>query len=217
MPESETYSQNGQDRFVAETVFNGMRNGFFVEAGAGDGLWISNTLLLERRYGWTGILVEPTAAFELLKKNRPHCRLENSCLASVAKTVTLVEIFDRGQATISAAAQENLLLSRTLDRAPADLAQLDSHWGKAQRHYQVQARPLAEVLAAHDAPPSIDYLSLDVEGFEYEILSTFPFATYRIGCLGVERPSPTLIRHLFANGYEPVKRLGEDMFFRPAA
>jgi FkbM family methyltransferase len=210
----ETYSQDGQDRFVAEAIFRGKRNGFFVEAGAGDGLWISNTLLLERRYGWNGILVEPTSAFALLQKNRPNCALENSCLASVQKTVTLVEIFDLGQAAISPHARANLLLSKTMDVAPPTLSQMDSRWGKAQKQYQVPARPLADVLKAHNAPQHIDYLSLDVEGYEYEIMSNFPFAEYRFGCLGIERPPTVLTGHLRANGYVPVARIGQDVFFR---
>lgn len=211
----ESYSQNGQDRYVAETVFNGKRDGFFVEAGAGDGLWISNTLLLERRYGWSGILVEPTSAFVLLQKNRPNCRLENSCLAGVRKSVTLVEIFDTGQAALSPDAGANLLLSKTVDVAPETLAQMDSAWGKAQRQYEVQARPLAEVLKAHGAPRTIDYLSLDVEGYEYEILGNFPFADYRFGCLGIERPPRALLEHLGTNGYAAVARMGHDVFFKP--
>lgn len=211
----ESYSQNGQDRYVAETVFNGKRDGFFVEAGAGDGLWISNTLLLERRYGWSGILVEPTSAFAQLQQNRPHCRLENSCLAGVRKSVTLVEIFDTGQAAISPDAGANLLLSKTVDVAPETLAQMDSVWGKAQRQYEVQAKPLAEVLKAHGAPHTIDYLSLDVEGYEYEILGNFPFADYRFGCLGIERPPRALLEHLGTNGYAAVARMGHDVFFKP--
>ena len=211
----ETYSQDGQDRFVAETVFKGKRDGFFVEAGAGDGLWISNTLLLERRYGWSGILVEPTSAFALLQKNRPNCRLENSCLASVQKTVTLVEIFDMGQAAKSPDAQANLLLSKTVDVAPQTLSQMDSRWGTARRQYEVRAKPLADVLKAHGAPQYIDYLSLDVEGYEYEILSSFPFAEYRFGCLGIERPPRALGEHLRVNGYVPVARIGFDVFFKP--
>ncbi len=214
--DQETYSQHGQDRFVAETVFKGKRNGFFVEAGAGDGLWISNTLLLERRYGWTGILVEPTSAFALLQRNRPNCSLENSCLAGVEKTVTLVEILDVGQATISPQAQDNLLLSRTVDVAPNALSQMDSMWGKAQTQREMRAKPLADVLRAHHAPQDIDYLSLDVEGYEYEILSTFPFTEYRFGCIGIERPSRQLGEHLVASGYAPVVRIGMDVFFRPS-
>ena len=42
--------------------------GIFVEAGANDGENISNTLTLERNFGWTGLLVEPDPrALELLK------------------------------------------------------------------------------------------------------------------------------------------------------
>ena len=215
MANHETYSQDGQDRFVAETVFKAMRNGFFVEAGAGDGLWISNTLLLERRYGWNGILVEPTSAFALLQRNRPSCWLDNSCLAGVPKTVTLVEIVDTGQASISPAARDNLLLSRTVDKAPAKLTQMDSYWGRARKQYEKLARPLADVLKAHGAPQCIDYLSLDVEGYEYEILRTFPFAEYRFGCLGIERPPQALIEHLSVNGYGAIGRVGQDTFFRP--
>ena len=156
MNNPETYSQNGQDRYVADTFFRGMRNGFFVEAGAGDGLWISNTLLLERRYGWRGILVEPTRAFEDLVKNRPDAICDNSCLASTRKTVTLVEIADLGQAALSPGVSGNLLLSRTVDVSPADPAELNSYWGRAQKQYEREALPLAEVLAKHAAPARID-------------------------------------------------------------
>src|SRR5437879_13589529 len=108
MSETESYSQFGQDRFVAEKVHGGKRGGYFGEAGAGDGLWISNELRLERRYGWTGILIEPTSAFAALQRNRPGCICDNSGLASENGTITMVEIFDRGQAAISPAARENL-------------------------------------------------------------------------------------------------------------
>ncbi|MBX7200515.1 MAG: FkbM family methyltransferase [Rhodospirillaceae bacterium] len=216
MEERASYSQSGQDRYVAEVLFKERRGGFFVEAGAADGLWISNTLLLERKYGWTGILVEPTRAFTQLQSNRQNCRLENACLAGVRKTLTLVEIFDAGQAMMSPEARNNLLLSRTVDVAPEKLSQMDSWWGRAQKQYEVQAKPLAEVLKAHDAPNYIDYLSLDVEGFEYEILSTFPFDEYRFGCLGIEKATELLTLLLAANGYVPVRVLGEDTFFLPA-
>jgi len=210
-----SYSQYGQDRYVAETVFKGKRNGFFVEAGAGDGLYISNTLLLERQYGWTGVLVEPTGAFLQLARNRPNCRLECTCLASVHRPVTLIEISDAAQAELSSAAKENLLLSQTVDVAPERLPHMYSKWGHVHRQYEMQARPLAEVLKAHKAPSYIEYLSLDVEGFEYDILSTFPFAEYRFGCLGIERPPDDLSKLLRENGYEQTEVLGEDTFFAP--
>src|SRR5262249_12423292 len=77
-------SQFKQDIWVI-TLFQGKRRGFFLEIGGGDGLWISNTLLLEREFEWSGILVEPSSAYEHLVKNRPHCITDNSCIASRKK------------------------------------------------------------------------------------------------------------------------------------
>src|ERR1043166_978855 len=214
MTKTESYSQFGQDRFVAETVYAGKRGGYFVEAGAGDGLWISNTLLLERRYGWTGILIEPTSAFAALQRNRPGCVCDNSGLASEESTITLVEIFDRGQAAISPAAKDNLLLSRSIKNTRQDdLATMNSYWGVAKRQYSIKARPLADVLKAHRAPKRIDYLSLDVEGFELEILRLFPFDEYEFGCLSIERPPAELQSLLARNGYVFKGRLGEDCVY----
>jgi FkbM family methyltransferase len=213
-----SYSQFGQDRFVAESLFGGKRGGFFVEAGAGDGLWISNTLLLERQYDWTGILIEPTSAFAALERNRPHCICDNSCLAAEHKQVTMVEISDRGQEQLSPHAHRNLLLSRAVENvAPFDLSTMNSYWGTAQKGYVKEAVPLASVLRKHGAPPEIDYLSLDVEGFEYEILRAFPFDEFQFGCLGIERPPSELHELLLTRGYRAVAKVGEDLFYRLAS
>ena len=217
MTQSVSYSQNGQDRFVAERIFAGKRAGFFVEAGAGDGLWISNTLLLEQKYGWTGILIEPTSAFAKLQQNRPHCRCDDSCLAGTERIVTVVEIFDRGQAGISPNASQNLLLSRTMDAPAPVLKDMNSYWGEARAQYQKSARALVSVLEKHRAPKLIDYLSLDVEGFEHDILRTFPFELYEFGCLGIERPPRELVQLLTWKGYKPIAKVGEDIFFVQSA
>jgi hypothetical protein len=210
----ESYSQFGQDRLVAELVYEGRREGFFVEAGAGDGLWISNTLLLERKYGWTGILIEPTSVYEALRRNRPACICDHSCLASEARTVTVVEIFDRGQAGLSPQAQDNLLLSRVSDDTQTfDISSMNSYWGVAKKRYLKDALPLVAVLRNHHAPQRIDYLSLDVEGFEYDILRSFPFHEYQIGCLSVERPPPELNKLLINHGYKVLGKLGEDHIY----
>ena len=53
------FSQYGQDKFVAEHLFPGMRNGVFVDVGAYDGVTLSNSCFFEREMGWTGLCVEP--------------------------------------------------------------------------------------------------------------------------------------------------------------
>jgi hypothetical protein len=65
----------------------------------------------------------------------------------------------------------------------------------------------------YDAPKIIDYLSLDVEGHEFEILKNFPFEEYKIRCITVEHNEPhqgselriKIRRLLEANGYEFIK------------
>jgi hypothetical protein len=52
------YSQMGQDKWVSEKVFPGVKNGFFLDVGSGDGTFMSNTKALEQK-GWTGICIDP--------------------------------------------------------------------------------------------------------------------------------------------------------------
>ena len=74
-------SQFRQDLFVLAQL-NNRRRGFFVEFGAGDGIDSSNTFLLEKEYGWTGILAEPAKVWhrDLLKNRNAHIDL--SCVWS---------------------------------------------------------------------------------------------------------------------------------------
>jgi len=63
-------------------VFNEKRNGYFLDIGAHDGIHISNTYLLERRYGWSGICIEANRdTFLKLQKNR-KATCVNACLDS---------------------------------------------------------------------------------------------------------------------------------------
>ena len=53
-----SYSQYGQDVWLDTILFRGLQRGFFLEAGADDFVLDSNTLLLELRRRWTGLLIE---------------------------------------------------------------------------------------------------------------------------------------------------------------
>jgi len=53
-----TKGQHNQ-AFIVDSYLKSMTSGFFVEAGAWDGVYLSNSLFFEQMRNWTGILVEP--------------------------------------------------------------------------------------------------------------------------------------------------------------
>lgn len=62
--------------------------------------------------------------------------------------------------------------------------------------------PLAQILKENDAPKVIDYLSLDVEGYEEQVLHDFPFDQFRFRVMTIERPSDRLHNKLIEEGYD---------------
>lgn len=164
--------------------------GYFVEAGANDGLRQSNTLLLERSLGWRGLLVEPSpAAFEQLQENRPSCDLVNAALvASSDDGQTLLGAFSEGQLT-------GTVVDDLLHRAP------DVPKSIVQRiHLRVRRlfgiKPVVTLISVPTTTLSselmkrgrtkVDFLSLDVEGYELEALRGIDLATIRPSLLAVE-------------------------------
>ena len=59
VPPGKRHSEYQQDLFLDKFIFKGLRNGFFIEAGADDFMLASNSLYFEEKYNWTGLLVEP--------------------------------------------------------------------------------------------------------------------------------------------------------------
>ncbi|MGO1159059.1 FkbM family methyltransferase [Acinetobacter lwoffii] len=163
-------SQFGQDLFILyKTKFK--RNGFFVEFGATDGKSISNTYILEKDYGWTGILAEPAKTWHpQLKKNRAVI-IDHRCVWSHSKEKIQFNETDIKELS-------------TIDYFSA----LDMH-SKMRVNgncYDVETISLIDLLREYNAPKKIDYLSIDTEGSEYEILKNFDFKEYHIDLITVE-------------------------------
>jgi FkbM family methyltransferase len=195
-PETVPRGQVGQDLFALwATSFR--RGGYFVEFGAADGVGLSNTLLLERSFGWNGIVAEPARAWhEELRKNR-QCIVDTRCVwEQSGQQLTFIEPADAFYGTISGYA----------DLDDNQLERRDSV------SYPVETVSLNDLLEEHSAPSKIDYLSVDTEGTEFEILSTFDFDRYDVRVITVEHAyNPTrrdrLREHLGARGFKLV--LGE--------
>lgn len=185
-----SFSQLGQDTQVVN-FYKGAKNGYFVDIGANDGVTLSNTFLLEKEYGWTGICVEPIPnVFKNLQKTR-SCHCENKAAFHT----------DNLQLNFSIA-KYNLLSGIT------DM--LDIYKSKVLENkckIQVETITLNTLLEKYNAPPVIEYLSIDTEGSEYEILKNINFEKYIFGLIDVEHnfiePRRTEIRTLLESvGYK---------------
>lgn len=155
---------------IAETKRK--RGGFFVEIGAFDGVEHSNTYLLEKELGWTGILVEPNPELHSLIRERRTAALSTAAVYSKSTEVDFVSVRDAG------------VLSGIAVHAFEDMHA--EFRRKNSSVFSVVATTLQELLEQYDAPKVIDYLSVDTEGSEYEILAAFDFDKFDIRLLSVE-------------------------------
>jgi hypothetical protein len=62
-PQRQYYNETNNDRWIAEYIFPGKRDGYFLEAGAANGKAASSCYVLEQEFGWTGICVEQVQLF----------------------------------------------------------------------------------------------------------------------------------------------------------
>jgi FkbM family methyltransferase len=189
------WSQAGQDLWVSGEAFNEMRQGFFLDIGAHDGIYLSNTYLLERKYDWTGICVEANPdSFERLRKNRRATCIQ-ACLDSAEGFVDFAKKGVFG-GIISANTDNNDLQD------------------KRDEVLSLKTKCLEKVLAENGAPMELDYVSIDVEGAEERILGNFNFKRHRFKCLTIERPNALVRTLLREAGYILVKDIPRlDCFF----
>ena len=164
-------AQLGQDLFVLNAT-SFQTGGFFVEFGAGDGLNLSNTVLLEQAFGWKGIVAEPAKSHHPnLFRNR-SCIIDTRCVWSTSgERLDFSETREAEYSTVSDLVERHSVHEE--QRSPT-------------AHFRVDTVSLDDLLDEHSAPDRIDYLSVDTEGSEYEILGTFDFSRREIGIITVE-------------------------------
>ena len=163
-------SQNLQDLFFIWEL-NKKKNGFFVEIGACDGVLFSNTLLLERDYGWNGILVEPARCWhEKLRNNRNSVIAYDFIGAQSGETI----LFNEAPEAEFSGAHQLVKLDHNSNRRIGGF------------QYEIKTLSLKDLLERNQAPKNIDFLSIDVEGGELDILSHFPFNKHTIRAICCE-------------------------------
>ena len=177
--------------------FSGARSGFFVEVGANRPQQESQTWHLEQ-LGWRGVLVEP----------QPD-------LAEELSRMRRARVF-----AVACSSPQNAGRRMRLHVAGA-LSALDrdrmAPGAQPARLIEVPVRVLDDILLEARAPEQFDFLSIDVEGHELEVLSGFDLARWRPRLLLIEDHVGNLKRHRYLkkSGYRLVRRFENNGWYVP--
>ena len=200
------HSQYGQDREVA-ALLGCKRRGYFVDLAANDPVHFSNTLALERDFGWRGLCIEPQPSYHERLRSLRSCTLVPHAVSDRAGQVVL---------SLPSAKTHNGLDARGF----AGIRGVANRGGVAARPHtslSVTAQTFKDILRHYSAPPRIDFLSLDVEGAEDLVMASFPWGEWNISVLTVEEPSEALQVQLRSTNYvfhryEPGSRHRDQMW-----
>ena len=173
------YSQATQSSLVLK-LLNYKMNGYYVELAANDWKDISNSLSLETFYNWTGICIEPNPEYLLGLLSHRKCTVYTNPVSTMSNERVH---FNFQQATSG-------IIQSDYDNKEASSSSADLH-----------TTTLMSILTHANAPTEIDFLSLDVEGAEFDALRHFDFGLYQIKVLTIERPSARLHNLLVRHGY----------------
>ena len=170
-------SQIFQDLFVLYKL-NEKKNGVFLEFGATDGVNLSNSLLLEKHYQWSGLLAEPSTKWHSsLKKNRPNTRIIQECIYSVSGKYLDFFTSDVGE------------LSTLEEFRFSDMPTMPINAEKRNKsghNHKVLSISLNDVFIKYFNSSPIDYMSVDTEGSELLILENFDFKKFSPKIVTVE-------------------------------
>ena len=211
-------SQMGQDMFLNRWFFKNRGPGFFIDVGAFDGILGSNTSYFEKYLQWTGIAFEPNpSAFEVLRASR-SCRLIQGCAYHQDGLVPFLALSETEQHEGTESHPPRSLLSMKLDSSHggAMLSGIPDHMDQVQRtQWAREAMHLDQTLSTvpchridtvlDDVGVKIvDYLSIDVEGAELEVLHGIDFARVQVNVIGVEHSArfPAVYDLLTTSGFD---------------
>lgn len=157
-------SQFEQDLWVMMLIPPGKRSGYYVDVGAADGERISNTKLFDEM-GWKGVCIDPSAAH----MEKRTCQVFRQ---PVSRESGLRVLFD------ASGDQGGIVGPSGAGANP----------GAASRAKTVElvTATLDEILAKANAPRYIDYMSVDIEGAEYDALLGLSLDRYEVGAFTIE-------------------------------
>uniref|UniRef100_A0A6C0F9A7 Methyltransferase FkbM domain-containing protein n=1 Tax=viral metagenome TaxID=1070528 RepID=A0A6C0F9A7_9ZZZZ len=173
------YSQDKQDKYLETNIFKGYKNGFFIDIGAHDGKCINNTLYFEENNNWRGVNVEPIKkVYDRLVVNRPNCININCAVCNNDGKTEF--ICNTGYTEMISGIKD------TFDhRHKQRLQRENKKYGSTTEIIEVETKKLETICDSHKIS-HINYLSIDVEGAEFEVIKSINFDKVYIDVIGFE-------------------------------
>ena len=170
------YSQAGQDKIIKNHFFQNNKNGFFIEIGAYDGIIGSNCCHFEKFLNWEGIAIEASKIqYDKLKNNR-KCKTVNKAISNKIKDVEFVEVIE-GLTQMSGINNENNTAIEIINNNKNSKTKIS----------KITTTTFEEEIKSN---LEIDYLSIDIEGEELDLLKSIDFNKYTIKVISVENNVP---------------------------
>jgi|688.fasta_scaffold390871_2 FkbM family methyltransferase len=183
-------------------------NGFYVELGANDGALASNSFFFEIKKNWRGVLIEPAPNLYLSCKKRRGKNNIIFCNACVS--------FDYKHEFVRMKYSDAMTIS---DNLKLDIGNHDSFITEAEKHllegesnfvFGAKSATLNSLLLKSSAPNLIDFLSLDVEGAELEVLKGLDFTKFQFKYMVIESRSINLLENfLNKHSYKLIEKLNK--------
>ena len=191
-------------KFVLSYLHN-KSNGIFIDVGASDGITYSNTYDLEKLFNWTGICIEPHPnAFKNLIKNRSSINLNIAInMSEIDEEFWQIDGYSEmlsGFASNYDSRHKTRILQEVQDR------------NQNLTKIKVPIDKLSNILKNYN---TVDYLSIDVEGSELNVLQTIDFTKTLINIISVEDNYNEKIceNFLTSHNYQFALRIGLDDFY----
>lgn len=197
-PEEETkFFGEGQEQ-AALALLSKKRGGTFLDLASHHAVTLSNTYALERQFGWSGICIEANHVNLADLISMRTCQVVMAAVGNSTRMQPIDFSLGGGAGGLGGIVADGMDNTQRKNR------------GRLKSYYTV---PLLEILERFDAPETIDYLSLDIEGAEYFVMENFPLDRYTFKVMTVERPEPMLMSLLQRASYKIIKKVKHDVLY----